>query len=138
MIVKNDKGFITNSEYPNLDWTNGGNYVVDETTKEGKVLAEKISENYPYYDLVVSNGKLTDVTVYPSITLTSDKTTIKADGIDTATLSSAVACDWFYNNENLLDSNVATIQITATTAGTITIQAKADKYKPATISIEVI
>lgn len=137
MIVKKDKGFITNSEYPNIDWTLEGNYVVDEI--KNKALSEKIQDNYPYYDLVLdSTGALTDVTVYPSINPTPDKTTIKSDGIDTVTITSDVTCDWYDGTDTLLDSNVTSIQISAKTLGTIKIQAKVDKYKPSTVEIEVV
>ena len=61
MIVRQNKGFETNSQYPNTDWYDEGNYTVDETTPEGKILAEKIIRLYPNYDLMVENNQLVDV-----------------------------------------------------------------------------
>lgn len=62
MIVRKDKTFETNSQFPNVDWYNEENYVVDETTEVGRVLARKIIENYPYFNFVLdSEGKLIDI-----------------------------------------------------------------------------
>ena len=55
MIIRNDKCYETNSQYPKTDWYNDGNtlFVVDETTTEGKILAKKIVQHYPYYEFVL-------------------------------------------------------------------------------------
>ncbi len=63
MIVRQDKTYETCSMYPNSNWYEGeANYVVDETTEEGQVLAQKIIEHAPYMKLVVEDGQLVDVT----------------------------------------------------------------------------
>lgn len=72
MIIRADKNYETNSAYPNLDWYNDGTvlYVVDETTPEGVVLANKIKSAAPYYDFVLdAEGDLIDITELPKPTL---------------------------------------------------------------------
>lgn len=62
MIIKPDKSYETNSLFPSTDWYNEGNYVIDETTPEGKGLADKVMEYYPHYNLVLSeNNEVVDV-----------------------------------------------------------------------------
>ncbi len=57
-----DKGYQQQSHRPNVCWEDGW-LLVDETTEEGKKLAQKIIENYPYYDLVLDDeGNLIDIT----------------------------------------------------------------------------
>ena len=66
MIVRQDKTYETCSLYPNINWyENEDNYVVDETTEEGQILAKKIIEHSPYMELVVENGKLVDIIPLP-------------------------------------------------------------------------
>ena len=50
MIIKRDGGYEINSLYPNVDWYNEGNYVIDETTPEGKQMAQTYIENWPFLD----------------------------------------------------------------------------------------
>lgn len=57
MIIFEDKGFLTNSLYPNSDWTGDALYVVDDNS----ITANKIKQLYPNYDFVIENGILTDV-----------------------------------------------------------------------------
>ena len=57
MIIFEDKGFQTNSLFPNEDWTGKAKYVVDDNSE----LARKIIQLYPNYDFVVENGILVDV-----------------------------------------------------------------------------
>lgn len=57
MIIFEDKGFQTNSLYPNEDWTGEALYVVDDNCE----IANKIKQLYPNYDLVLENGVLADV-----------------------------------------------------------------------------
>ena len=61
MIVKPSGDYEANSLFPNSDWYNQGNYIVDETTKEGQLLAEKIKANYPYMELVIEKEQLVDI-----------------------------------------------------------------------------
>lgn len=59
MIVFENKGFQTNSLYPDKDWTEKANYLLED----GSELANKIQELYPYYDFVLDGeGNLIDVT----------------------------------------------------------------------------
>lgn len=62
MILYADGNFETNTLFPDTDWYNEGNEVIDETTEDGRVLAEKITALYPAYTLVRdSQGKIIDV-----------------------------------------------------------------------------
>ena len=62
MIVFEDGRYAQNSKFPDRDWYNEGNYVVDETKEENQWLIKKIEENAPYMELVVEDGELVDVT----------------------------------------------------------------------------
>ena len=58
MIIYENKGFETNSNFPNTDWTGEALYVVED----GANIANKIKVLYPYYDFVTDeNGRLIDV-----------------------------------------------------------------------------
>lgn len=58
MIVYENKGFMTNSLYPDTDWTGNAKYVVPDDSE----LAEKIKAAYPYYDFVEDvEGNLVDI-----------------------------------------------------------------------------
>lgn len=62
MIIKN-KGYETNSAYPNEDFTGDADYIVEDGTE----LAEKIIRLYPNYDFVLENGELVDVVEIPPV-----------------------------------------------------------------------
>lgn len=77
MIVRQNKGYETRSDKLNEDWYGQENYVVDETTPEGKALARKIVKYYPRYDFIIENNQLTDITGYELVEITcSSSTTI--------------------------------------------------------------
>lgn len=61
MIVRKDKYAETNSLFPNIDWYNEGNHVIDETLEENQELITKIKANAPYMDLVIVDGKIVDI-----------------------------------------------------------------------------
>ena len=47
--------------FPNIDWYNEGNEVIDETTPEGKALVEKLLALAPFYKLIRdSEGNIID------------------------------------------------------------------------------
>lgn len=59
-IIK--KGYLqTNSLFPDTDWYNEGNEVIDETTPEGRALVEKLLTLSPFYKLIRdSKGNIID------------------------------------------------------------------------------
>ncbi len=62
MIVKKDKTYETHVYYPDTDWYNEGNYVVDETNVSSKVLVAKIKQHSPYFEFVLdTEGNLVDI-----------------------------------------------------------------------------
>ena len=56
MILSKDKNFITNSEYPNEDWTGNADYVIDDNSE----LAVKILQYFPNYKIITSVIKEVD------------------------------------------------------------------------------
>ena len=52
MAIIREHGLETNSLFPNTDWYNEGNEVIDETTPEGKALVEKLLALSPFYKLI--------------------------------------------------------------------------------------
>ncbi len=52
MAIIREHGLETNSLFPNTDWYNEGNEVIDETTSEGKALVEKLLALSPFYKLI--------------------------------------------------------------------------------------
>ena len=52
MAIIREHGLETNSLFPNSDWYNEGNEVIDETTPEGKALVEKLLALSPFYKLI--------------------------------------------------------------------------------------
>ena len=58
IIDKNKKSYITNSMFPNSNWTKNKNvYVVED----GSELANKIKEHSPFYEFVEEDGELVDI-----------------------------------------------------------------------------
>lgn len=64
MIIRKDKTFETCSLYPNKNWyEDEDNYVIDETTEEGKQMAELYIENYPFVDFEYDGKFVTNVII---------------------------------------------------------------------------
>ena len=61
MIIRQDGHYEICSLYPNIDWYNEDNFVIDETKKENNDLVQKIKQHAPYIDLVIDNEKIVDV-----------------------------------------------------------------------------
>lgn len=58
MIVFENKGFQTNSLFPDSDWTGKAKFVLPDNSET----ATKIARYYPYYDFVLNDaGELVDV-----------------------------------------------------------------------------
>lgn len=55
---KDTKGFETRSDKPNENWTDDNTLIVIDDSSE---LANKIIENYPYFECVFEGDKLIDV-----------------------------------------------------------------------------
>jgi len=63
MILRKTKDFDIHSSFPNTNWESDDSYIVDETTEEGKLLADKIKEHSPYFEFVLDGqGNLIDIT----------------------------------------------------------------------------
>ena len=58
IINKFTKSYITNSMFPNSNWTGEEDVFVVEDESE---LAEKIQKHHPFFEFVEKDGKLTDV-----------------------------------------------------------------------------
>lgn len=153
MFIYSNKDYEINSKYPSIDLYNDGSiYHVDETTPEGSLIKDKIVSSHPYYDLVIVNGVLTDITVYNPITAIVSSllgnNQITADGTDTATITATVddlsstELIELYLDDTLLDSKnavngVATFEITMTQTGVLNLTVKSTiKYGQASITIE--
>lgn len=64
MIIRKDKSFETCSLYPNTNWYEGEeNYIIDETTEEGQLMAKTYTENYPFVDFEHDGEFVTKVTI---------------------------------------------------------------------------
>jgi hypothetical protein len=97
---------------------------------------------------IMTDGVVTDVTIYNRITVTVDKPEILADGIDTATITAtvddAISTETIelHNGETLVDSKaavngLASFEITMTAPGTITLTVKSTtKYGQRDSTIE--
>lgn len=60
IIYKDNKGYIKRNDKPNENWTDEANVFVVE---DGSELAEKIEQNYPYFEFVLdSEGNLINIT----------------------------------------------------------------------------
>jgi hypothetical protein len=66
IVNKTTKYTQTKDDEPNKNWyENDEWYVVDETTEEGKILADKIIQHAPYFDFVLNDaGNLIDITLF--------------------------------------------------------------------------
>jgi len=105
--------------------------------------------NQGSHELIEVNGEY-KLIIYKKISITSDKTQILADGIDTATITATVddptsteQINFYINGELVSSENavngVAEIQINATQTGEIVIEAESTtKYRRNSITIEVV
>lgn len=58
IIHRKTKGFQIRSDKPNENWTDEDCFIVED----GSTLANKIIENYPYYDFILDdNGELISI-----------------------------------------------------------------------------
>ena len=73
-----NNGYEQQSHRPNINWQKEeGWLLVDETTSEGKQLAEKIVNNYPNFEIVSNNGEVEDIVLNELIQVTCpDETNI--------------------------------------------------------------
>lgn len=64
MIIYENKGYETRSDKPNENWMADYPELPQPlfVVPDGSELAQKIIENYPYYDFVVQDGQLVDIT----------------------------------------------------------------------------
>lgn len=137
IIDTNTKSYETNSLFPNINWYNDDRIVIDETTEEGRQLVEKIINNYPFFDLVIKDGQLIDVQVYPDIEFIINKTQITTDEVATITITNPTTITAIINEqEYLIEDGV--IEFSHYKVGKYEITLKADKFKPTIITIEVI
>ena len=140
MILRQNKGYETNDRYLKTDWYNNGRtlYIVDETTSEGQVLAGKIKNAYPFYDFVTgSEGKLIDITEYPLIQYSIDRTTLTT--LETANITitdPAIVTAIIDNEEYTVDDG--SIEYSNENTGTHTITLKTEGYRDVAIEIEVV
>lgn len=64
MIIKKNKTYEICSLYPNTNWTGDkGNYIIDETSREGKELAQMYIQNHPFVDFEYDGEFVTNVIV---------------------------------------------------------------------------
>lgn len=63
MIISRNGNFSQNSLFPNSDWCNEGNYIIDETTEQGKQMTQLYIENYPFVDFESEGQRVTEVIV---------------------------------------------------------------------------
>lgn len=62
MIVYKNKGFVTNSEYPDTDWVGDADWVLDDNDEKDAELEAKIISLYPNFEFVFDeNGNISDV-----------------------------------------------------------------------------
>jgi len=66
MIIRQDKTFETNSMFPNSDWYNEGNVVIDETTQKGQQITKEYIENYPFVDFKDNKVSILEKPTKPS------------------------------------------------------------------------
>lgn len=64
MIIYENKGYETRSDKPNENWMADYPELPQPlfVVPDGSELAQKVEEYYPYYDFVVQDGRLTDIT----------------------------------------------------------------------------
>lgn len=64
MIVRKNKTYEICSLYPDTNWyKDEENYIIDETTEEGKLLVQKYIDNYPFVDFEHDGEFITKVIV---------------------------------------------------------------------------
>lgn len=62
-MIITTSGYQTNNLYPDIDWYNEGNFIIDETTTIGKQNAQTYIENYPFVDFEHDGEFVTKVIV---------------------------------------------------------------------------
>lgn len=64
MIVRQDKSFETSTMHPNTNWyPTENNYIIDETTKQGRDMAQIVIDNYPFFDFENDGEFVTKVVI---------------------------------------------------------------------------
>lgn len=76
MIVRKNKDYAVHSSFPDINWEDDDSYIIDETTEEGKLLANKIKEHSPYFDFILDiEGNLIGITPTEKPLLTTTEPT---------------------------------------------------------------
>lgn len=109
--------------------------VVDETTDEGKALAKRIVNSFPYVDLVIEDGQLVDIVEWPEVEYSIDKNQISVGEVATVTTETNTTAV-IDSLEYVLADGV--LEYSNENQGTHVIELKQDKKKPAVLRIEVV
>jgi hypothetical protein len=65
MIIKTDGAYETHQRFPNSDWYNQGNFILDETTPQGQQMAQTYIRYYPFVDFTAEGDKVIEVAPIP-------------------------------------------------------------------------
>lgn len=138
IICPNLTGFETNSNYRNTNWYDDYRknwLVVDETTEEGKVLAQRIRSAFPFFDLVLDDSKLVDIVEWPEISYTINKPQLTINEVATITTepNTIAVID---AQEYQLEDGI--LEYSNENPGKHFVKLKKEKYKDAVIQIEVV
>lgn len=109
--------------------------VVDETTEEGNALARRIRAAFPFFDLVLDDGKLVDIVEWPELEYSIDKTQLSTGEVATITTGPDTIVVVDEQEYQLVDG---VLEYSNENPGVHTITLKKEKYKDAVIQIEVL
>ena len=111
MIIKKDKSVEMNSMFPNGDWYEEGNYVIDETKEENLELIQKVNKHAPYMELIIENEVVVDVLPLERPIFQQTEEEINQMVIDKIRQQYSIDEEFKMQRLGLLDNNDANYQI---------------------------
>lgn len=137
MIIRNNKGFETNSHFPNVDWYDDGRtrFVLED----GSDIAEKVKQHAPYYDFVEDEaGNLTDITPWPDLPYTIDKTTFAPGEVVIIDFGISVTAATLFTDGQSWIITDGSIEYSNENLGVHVLRIEAEGCRPVEIIVEVI
>lgn len=62
LVDKQNRGYMMSPDMPDINWAGDDYFLVDESTKNGRTLADKIIQHAPYFDFVLDkHNQLVDI-----------------------------------------------------------------------------
>lgn len=142
IICLETKRYETHSLFPRSNWytqytedKRSSWSVIDETKEEGETLTSRIVNSYPFFDLIIENGEVTDIAEWEHVEYAIDKQVITKNEVATITTTPGTTVE-IEGQEYILEDGV--LEYSNENLGVYRIILKQERHKDVVIRIEVV